>query len=135
MSAERERAVSAAFVAIANTLAGGYDAVELFTRLTADCARLLDIASAGLLLADQRGVLHLMAATPEGAADLELFQLQREQGPCLDCPADAPARGHPGRPRAVRPTPPTADPRPTNRPRGARTAHEPCAAHKHVSIA
>ena len=88
MSRERESQLSAAFVAIADTLAGGCDTVEMFTRLAADCARLLDVASAGLLLADRRGVLHLMAASSEQTHDLELFQLQREEGPCLDCYRD-----------------------------------------------
>ena len=85
MSADRERSVSAAFVSIANSLADGYDAVDLFTGLTMHCAHLLDVASAGLLLADGRGVLHLMAASSDATHDLETFQLQREQGPCLDC--------------------------------------------------
>jgi hypothetical protein len=62
----------------------GVEAVDLFGRLTSDCARLLDIASAGLLLADSRGVLHVVAASSEGTRNLELYQLQREQGPCLD---------------------------------------------------
>ena len=41
------------------------DPVDLLTGLTADCARLLDVASAGLLLADRRGVLHVLAASSE----------------------------------------------------------------------
>jgi transcriptional regulator with GAF, ATPase, and Fis domain len=53
--------------------------------LTTECARLLDVASAGLLLADRVGVLHLLAASTEHTRQLELFQLQREEGPCLDC--------------------------------------------------
>ncbi len=85
MSADRERSVTAVFVSIANSLAEGYDPVELFTRLTTGCAHVLDVASAGLLLADGRGVLHVMAASSETTRDLETFQLQREEGPCLDC--------------------------------------------------
>lgn len=85
MSADRERLVSSAFVSIANSLADGYDPVDLFIGLTTDCAQLLDIASAGLLLADGWGVLHLMAASSDATRDLETFQLQRDQGPCLDC--------------------------------------------------
>lgn len=81
MSADRERSVTAVFVSIANSLAEDYDPVELFTRLTTGCADVLDIASAGLLLADARGVLHVMAASSETTRDLETFQLQREEGP------------------------------------------------------
>lgn len=85
MSENREQQVIAAFVSLAGTLADGFDVVEMLSGLTADCARLLDIASAGLLLADAGGVLHVLAASSEKTRQLELFQLQREQGPCLDC--------------------------------------------------
>ena len=79
-----ERDVTRVFVALAGGLAGGDDVTELLSTLTAECARLLDVASAGLLLADQRGVLHVMAASSERTRELEVFQLQREDGPCRD---------------------------------------------------
>jgi transcriptional regulator with GAF, ATPase, and Fis domain len=85
VSADREREVIAAFVGIATSLTEGYDVVDLYSRLTSDCVQLLDIASAGLLLADARGVLHLMAASSDRTRDVETFQLQRHEGPCLDC--------------------------------------------------
>ena len=85
MNAGRERGVTDAFVSLATALADGLDPVDLLSGLTADCARLLDVASAGLLLADRRGVLHVLAASSEETRSLEVFQLQREQGPCLDC--------------------------------------------------
>lgn len=82
---ERERGVIGAFVDIAQSLTEGYDIVELYSALTTDCIRLLDIASAGLLLADRDGRLHLMAASSERTHEIETFQLQRHEGPCLDC--------------------------------------------------
>ena len=85
MSADRERGVTRAFVALSNSLIQDFDLVELLSGLTADCARLLDIESAGLLLADSSGVLHVLAASSERTRNLELFQLQRAEGPCLDC--------------------------------------------------
>jgi hypothetical protein len=85
MNVDRERGVISAFVGIAKSLTEGYDVVELYATLTADCVRLLDVASAGLLLADEGGVLHLMAASSERTHDIETFQLQRHEGPCLDC--------------------------------------------------
>ena len=88
MSGSRERAVSRAFVELASSLANGYDVVELLSSLTADCAQLLDVASAGLLLADGRGVLHVMAASSERTRQLEIFQVQRDDGPCRDCYLD-----------------------------------------------
>ena len=79
-----EQDVTRAFVSLAGALSAGDDVVELLTTLTGECARLLDVASAGLLLADQRGMLHVMAASSERTRELEVFQLQREEGPCRD---------------------------------------------------
>jgi GAF domain-containing protein len=93
MVMDREREVTEAFVSLANSLVEGFDVMDLLSGLTADCARLLDISSAGLLLVDRRQVLHVVAASSEATRNLELFQLQREQGPCLDCFRDgAPVR-------------------------------------------
>ena len=85
MSVDRERAVTEAFVSLTNSLVDGFDVVDLLSGLTEDCVRLLDIASAGVLLADRRRMLHVVAASSEATRNLELFQLQRDQGPCLDC--------------------------------------------------
>src|SRR5471032_2588359 len=85
MSTDREHMLTQAFVSLANSLVDGVDVVELLSGLTTDCARLLDVASAGLLLADGHGILHVLAASSERTRDLEIFQLQREEGPCLDC--------------------------------------------------
>ena len=85
MTDARERDVIRAFLDLSNELVDGYDMVDLLTQLTTNCAQLLDVASAGLLLADSRGVLHLIAASSERTHDLEVLQLQRDEGPCLDC--------------------------------------------------
>ena len=80
-----EAEVTRAFVSLTRRLAEGADVVDLLSDLTGDCARLLDVASAGLLLADGNKVLHVLAASSEHARELEVFQLQRAEGPCLDC--------------------------------------------------
>jgi GAF domain-containing protein len=85
MTADRARDLTDAFVSIANTMVEGGDVVDSLSVLTGDCARLLDIDSAGLLIADSRGVLQLVAVSSEQARILELFQLQRDEGPCRDC--------------------------------------------------
>lgn len=84
----REDDIVAAFVSMAGSLAQGHDVNELLTELAADCARLLDVSAAGLLLADQPGALHVVAASSERVADLEAFQAQRAQGPCHTCYLD-----------------------------------------------
>lgn len=85
MTTTKERDIIRAFVELSNELVEGYDLVELLSRLTTNCALLLDIASAGLLLADRRDTLHLIATSSERTHHLEVFQLQRDEGPCLDC--------------------------------------------------
>ena len=86
---DREDEVVRALVSMAGSLVtGDADVLELLTELTATCARLLDVGAAGLLLGDQRGVLHVMGASSERAADLEALQAQRAEGPCQDCYRD-----------------------------------------------
>ena len=46
---------------------------------------LLDADAAGIMLADQRGGLRVMASSTEEAHLLELYELQNNEGPCLDC--------------------------------------------------
>lgn len=84
----RERDVLRAFVELSTELVNDYDMLEMLANLTTHCVSLLDVGSAGLLLANDRGVLHLAAASSERTQQLELFQLQRDEGPCLDCYRD-----------------------------------------------
>ncbi|WP_375489900.1 GAF domain-containing protein [uncultured Jatrophihabitans sp.] len=83
--ASRESRVLDAVVALVDSLLHDFDVVELLTDLTERCTQLLDVASAGLLLADPRQQLHLMASTSDRTEEIELFQLQADEGPCLDC--------------------------------------------------
>lgn len=81
----RETRVLHAVVSLVDSLLDDFDVVELLTDLTERCTQLLDISAAGLLLADPYRHLHLMAATSQRTRELELFQLQSDEGPCLDC--------------------------------------------------
>lgn len=84
----REDQIVEAFLSMAGSLVAGDDVPDLLNRLTSDCARLLDVAAAGLLLVDRRGALHVVAASSHDAEDLEAFQAQRAEGPCHDAYQD-----------------------------------------------
>lgn len=73
------------FVELADTLVDEFDVVDLLQMLTERSVELLGADASGLMLADQRGALQLMAWTVERARLLELFELQIEEGPCRDC--------------------------------------------------
>ena len=82
---EHGRPLAEAFVALADTLVADFDVIDLLHRLAADCVDLLTVDAAGLLLSDQRGNLRVVASSSEQVRLLELFQLQTDEGPCLDC--------------------------------------------------
>src|SRR5690348_17712652 len=80
-----EELLSDTFVELADTMVADFDVIDFLHTLTERSVQLLDAAAAGVLLADPRGELRLVAASTEAARVLELFQLQNDQGPCLDC--------------------------------------------------
>ncbi len=73
------------FVELTDTMVADFDVIDFLHVLTDRSVQLLDVSAAGLLLADPRGELRVVAASSEAARLLELFQIQNDQGPCLDC--------------------------------------------------
>lgn len=81
----REVELGHLFVRLADNLVQGFDIVDLLHDLVTRSVQLVDAAAAGLMLTDPQGRLRVMAASSEQTRLLELFELQNEQGPCLDC--------------------------------------------------
>jgi transcriptional regulator with GAF, ATPase, and Fis domain len=77
--------LSATFVELTDTMVADFDVIDFMHVLTDRSVQLLDVAAAGLLLADPRGELRVVAASSQAARLLELFQLQNDEGPCLEC--------------------------------------------------
>jgi transcriptional regulator with GAF, ATPase, and Fis domain len=85
MAATVDERLAQVFVELADTLVAGFDLMEFLHALTERCVELLEVDAVGLLLADSGGTLRLVAASTEQARVVELFQIQNDEGPCLDC--------------------------------------------------
>jgi transcriptional regulator with GAF, ATPase, and Fis domain len=77
--------LSDTFVELADTMVADFDVIDFLHLLTGRSVALLAASAAGVVLADPRGELRVAAASTEQAGLLELFQLQNDQGPCLEC--------------------------------------------------
>lgn len=80
----REARLADLFVTLADTLVVGYDIVELLQTLAEECASLLDVADAGIVLADASGHLQVMATSSRRAGRIEALQLGMDDGPCVE---------------------------------------------------
>lgn len=80
-----ENRLAQIFVELADTLVDEFDALDFLHTLTDRSVELLQVDAAGVILSDQRGHLQVVASTSNRAEDLELFELQSDEGPCLDC--------------------------------------------------
>jgi GAF domain-containing protein len=85
MAATVDERLAQVFVELADTLVAGFDLMDFLHTLTVRCVELLEVDAAGLLLADSGGTLRLVAASTEQARVVELFQIQNDEGPCVDC--------------------------------------------------
>jgi hypothetical protein len=82
---DREQRLAEIFVELADTLVDDFDVIDFLQVLAARSVELLDVAAAGIMLADQAGLLMTVAASDERARLLELFEIQTDEGPCRDC--------------------------------------------------
>ncbi len=73
-----------ALAAAAAVLVADHDTVGTLTRLCIDCAEAVDAQAAGLMIPDGDGPLEVMTSSSHDAAELDLYELQAGEGPCLD---------------------------------------------------
>ena len=81
----REAILARTFVELTDTLVADFDVVDLLSLLADRCVDVLDVGAAGLMLIAPEGDLRVMASSSEAMRVLELFELQAQEGPCLDC--------------------------------------------------
>src|SRR3954452_2124360 len=85
MGKAREQRLGEVFVSLADTLVADYDVIDLLYNLSTACVELLAVDTAGIMVtADGKGSLQTVASSHERTELLELFQLQNDEGPCLD---------------------------------------------------
>ena len=84
-AARQQELIPLTFLEIVDSLVDGFDVAEVLSLLAWRSVELLSISGAGVMLADEMGQLHVVAATSERVHRLEQFQLDHEQGPAIDC--------------------------------------------------
>ena len=80
----REALLARSLVELADNLVEDFDIVELLTLLCDRCVEVLDVAAAGLMLASPAGDLAVMAYSSDAMRLLEVFELETQEGPCVD---------------------------------------------------
>jgi transcriptional regulator with GAF, ATPase, and Fis domain len=80
----RDHSIIRSLVEMADNLVDNFDVVDLLTGLTDRCVRLLGVSAAGVMLSNQGNELRLIASSSETMQVVELFELQADEGPCLD---------------------------------------------------
>jgi GAF domain-containing protein len=88
----REERLLEAVIDAVDTLVDDFDLIDFLHTLCDRCTELLDVSAVGVMLADPGGKLQLIAASDEHTRLLEIFALQHEQGPCVECHRDGAAR-------------------------------------------
>jgi GAF domain-containing protein len=81
---ENEALLIRTLVELADTLTDHFDVVDLLTLLSDRCAQVLDVA-AGIMLVSSEGDLRVVASSTDAMRLVELFELQSDEGPCIDC--------------------------------------------------
>lgn len=81
----REAQLVQTLVELADNLVDDFDVIDVLTVLSDRCVEILDVDSAGVMLAAPGGELQVVASSSVAMRGLELFELQANEGPCVDC--------------------------------------------------
>ncbi|WP_426564971.1 GAF and ANTAR domain-containing protein [Angustibacter sp. McL0619] len=73
-----------ALAAATASLVVRHDVVGTMSAMVEDCAEVIGAQAAGLMIADGEGPLEVLVSSPRAARDLEMYELQAGEGPCLD---------------------------------------------------
>ena len=81
----REALLVRTLVELADNLVDDFDVIDVLTVLSDRCVEVLDVDSAGVMLTGPNGDPQVVASSSDTMRSLELFELQSDEGPCVDC--------------------------------------------------
>ncbi|NNN00421.1 MAG: GAF and ANTAR domain-containing protein [Acidimicrobiaceae bacterium] len=81
----RESLLVNTLVELADNLVDNYDVIDLLTLLSHRCVEAIGVSATGVMLALPGAELQFVASSNESMRVLELFQIQANEGPCVDC--------------------------------------------------
>jgi GAF domain-containing protein len=73
-----------ALAAAAASLVRDHDMVGTLSQLCDDCADVMGATAVGIMLSDGDRPLEMMAASNHRATEIELYEIQADQGPCIE---------------------------------------------------
>jgi GAF domain-containing protein len=75
---------ASALAAAISALVRDYDMVGTLSQLCDDCTEVVGAAAAGIMLTDGGGPLEMMAASSHRALEIDLYEIQAGEGPCVE---------------------------------------------------
>lgn len=79
------RTAAQSLAQVTSALVAEHDTLDVLTHLVDDCARAVSADAVGLVVSTGAEDLELLAATSHRTAELEIFQVEQTDGPCIDC--------------------------------------------------
>jgi GAF domain-containing protein len=81
----RESLLITTLVELADNLVEDFDVIEVLTMLCNRCVETIDVDAAGVMLVSPARELQYVASSSESMRILELYQIQADEGPCVEC--------------------------------------------------
>jgi len=80
----RDQTIIDSFITMADNLVADFDVIDLLTGLADRCGSVLGVSAVGVMFASPTEHLRLVASSSDAMRVVELFELQSQEGPCLD---------------------------------------------------
>jgi GAF domain-containing protein len=81
----RESLIISTLVELADNLVDDFDVIDVLTMLSNRCVETIEADAAGVMLMAPGGAPQFIASSSESMRLLELYQIQANEGPCIEC--------------------------------------------------